>query len=71
MRALRFVLFALLLAQFASCGPESLPGPGGDEVLQSPPPDELAGSFPDDPGVVMPSGVDPTASRPPPPPFDR
>lgn len=68
MRALRFFLFALMLAQFASCGPESMTP--GDEEIQAPPPAELS-SFPEDMGVVMPSGVDPNASRPPPPPFDR
>lgn len=68
MRTLRFVIMASLLA-LASCGPD-LASPGDDGEVQVPPPAELS-SLPDDMGEVMASGVDPSASRPPPPPFDR
>lgn len=70
MRLSRTLLLAIVAAsQLVSCGPEL--AVDGDD-LQVPPPSELV-SF--DPGVdlgeVVPSGVDPAGSRPPPPPFDR
>lgn len=71
MRSSRTLLLAVVAAsQLVSCGPE-LAGPDQDE-LQVPPPSELGSFDPSvDLGEVVPSGVDPAGSRPPPPPFDR
>lgn len=68
----RTLLLAVAAAsQLVSCGPE-LPGSLDEDELQVPPPSELGSFDPSvDLGEVVPSGVDPAGSRPPPPPFDR
>lgn len=72
MRLARPLLLAAAVAtQLVSCGPD-LAGPEDSEEIQVPPPSEIISFDPAvDLGEVMPSGVDPAGSRPPPPPFDR
>lgn len=68
MRSFFFIAALLSAAQLVSCGPEV--EPPGDAPL-SPPAEVVAVDPSVDLGVVLPSGVDPSESRPPPPPFDR
>ncbi|MCC6334267.1 MAG: hypothetical protein IT380_09805 [Myxococcales bacterium] len=73
MRRLLILLIAGLTALQLSCGGEDLPDEAPPPDLQALPPDFLSpqSTWPDaaDLGVVVSSGVDPLAPRPPPPPM--